>query len=63
MMMRRLHHLGAVAVRVWRAVDGRDVHVYGGLVLVVAGLWALVGAASVAVAGAVLLYLGVWRMR
>lgn len=40
--------------------DGRDVHAYGGLVLMSAGIevqmWGLV------VLGAALAYLGIWRM-
>ena len=42
---------------------GRDLHVYGGLVLVGLGLYTLIGIAAAAVVGAVLVYVGVWRMR
>ena len=49
----------------WRRAekpDVRDLHIYGGLVLVGLGLYTLIGIAAVAVVGAVLFYVGVWRM-
>lgn len=46
-----------------RRIDGRDVHIYGGLVGIAVGGWLWQGPASLAVVGALLFYLGVWRMR
>ena len=42
--------------------DGRDLHIYGGLALVGLGLFPLIGAAALSVVGAVVVYVGIWRM-
>ena len=49
----------------WRRVkkpDFQDFHIYGGLVLVGLGLYPFLGVQAAAVVGAVLVYVGVWRM-
>ena len=49
----------------WRRAekpDGRDLHLYGGLALVGASLYPLIGVAALTVVGAFIVYLGVWRM-
>ena len=43
------------------APDARDIHIYGGLVALAAGI--NTGAYGWAALGAALFYLGVWRMR
>lgn len=42
--------------------DGRDFHIYGGLLVVGAALVASFGWAGAAVPGAFLVYLGIWRL-
>jgi hypothetical protein len=41
--------------------DMRDLHVYGGLLLVTCGAWALLGPGALILPGAALFYLGTWR--
>jgi len=43
--------------------DLKDLHTYGGLALIGAGLAFLCWPAAVAVTGAALFYIGVWRAR
>lgn len=51
-------------VRRWTSLpDVRDFHIYGGLLLVAVGLTGAFGWWGVAVPGAALFYLGVWRFR
>lgn len=60
---RPVSRLRAAARRWFAAIDGRDVHLYGGLALAVAGLWGWLGAPIAAVfVGGFLVYLAVWRM-
>ena len=45
------------------SIDIRDTHVYGGLALVGYGIWTIAGPLALAVVGAALFYLGVWRAK
>lgn len=60
--MRQLR-LPPAAVEALEKLDLRDLHIYGGLALVGVGLAPLLGAYTPAAVGAVLFYLGVWRMK
>ncbi|MDX1388272.1 MAG: hypothetical protein R3344_03735 [Acidobacteriota bacterium] len=46
-----------------RLIGPREIHVYGGLVLLLAGLEALSFGLGLTATGAALFYIGVWRMR
>lgn len=46
-----------------RLIGPREVHVYGGIALLLVGLEALAFGLGLSIAGAALFYIGVWRMR
>lgn len=47
--------------KLWKAA-GRDLHIYAGVGLVAWSAWSLLGVVGLAAPGAILLYMGLWRM-